>query len=155
MVVLDQHTGRVVAMVGGFDWASSQFNRATQARRQVGSSIKPFIYGAAIAAGRTVVDVMVDGPQAVPTATGIRSPSNYDNKFVGAVTIKTPSPKSLKTISVEFVVAVGVDRIIEIMRGFGITSAIPRHVSRPWARQTSRCSKWPRAMPVLPSVAAE
>ncbi|MBP9086487.1 MAG: PBP1A family penicillin-binding protein [Kofleriaceae bacterium] len=129
MVVLDQHTGRVVAMVGGFDWASSQFNRATQARRQVGSSIKPFIYGAAIAAGRTVVDVMVDGPQAVPTATGIWSPSNYDNKFVGAVTIQNALAQSLNTISVQFVVAVGVDRIIEIMRGFGITSAIPRHVS--------------------------
>ena len=129
MVVLDQQTGRVVAMVGGYDWASSQFNRATQARRQVGSSIKPFIYGAAIAAGRTVVDVMVDGPQAVPTATGIWSPSNYDNKFVGSVTIQNALAQSLNTISVQFVVAVGVDRIIEVMRGFGITSAIPRHVS--------------------------
>lgn len=129
MVVIEQHTGRVVAMVGGYDWASSQFNRVTQARRQVGSSIKPFIYGSALAAGRTVVDVMVDGPQSVPTATGMWSPSNYDNKFVGPVTIQNALAQSLNTISVQFVVQVGVDRIIEVMRGFGITSAIPRHVS--------------------------
>jgi penicillin-binding protein 1A len=129
MVVMEQHTGRVVAMVGGYDWASSQFNRATQARRQVGSSIKPFIYGSAIAAGRTVVDVMVDGPQSVPTATGMWSPSNYDNKFVGPVTIQNALAQSLNTISVQFVVALGVDRIIEVMRGFGITSPLQRHVS--------------------------
>src|SRR6185436_9702943 len=62
MVVMEPHTGRVLAMVGGYDWTTSQFDRVTQARRQVGSSIKPFIYAAALEAGRTPVDHLRDGP---------------------------------------------------------------------------------------------
>ena len=65
MVVMEPSTGRVLAMVGGYDWTASQFNRATQAKRQVGSSIKPFIYAAALEAGKTPVDRMTDGPFSV------------------------------------------------------------------------------------------
>jgi penicillin-binding protein 1A len=122
-------SGRVVAMVGGYDWASSQYNRVTQARRQIGSAIKPFIYAAALADGRTQVDRLHDGPVAVPTATGIWSPSNYDNKYSGSVTLRTALARSLNTIAVQLLVQVGLDRVIEVMRGFGLHSPIPRHVS--------------------------
>ncbi len=129
MVVLEPSTGRVVALVGGYDWTTSQFDRVTQARRQVGSSIKPFIYAAAIEAGRTPVDRMHDGPYTVQTATGMWTPANYDNRYMGSVTLMTALAYSLNTISVQLSVQVGLDRLIEILRGFGIQSPIPRHIS--------------------------
>ena len=129
LVAMEPHTGRVVAMVGGYDWNSSQLNRATQAHRQVGSAIKPFIYGTAIAAGHTELDRFDDYPVAVPTATGIWSPSNYDGQYAGWVTIRTAIARSLNTISVQLLLDVGLDRVIDTLRGFGIVSTIPRHVS--------------------------
>ncbi|MBV8763211.1 MAG: PBP1A family penicillin-binding protein [Deltaproteobacteria bacterium] len=129
MIVMDPHTGRVLALVGGYDWTASQFDRATQAHRQVGSSIKPFIYSAYLESGRTPVEHMHDGPFSVTTATGVWTPANYDNKYMGDVTLMTALAFSLNTISVQIAVQVGLDRIIEIMRGFGITSPIPRHIS--------------------------
>ncbi|HEU4729215.1 MAG TPA: penicillin-binding transpeptidase domain-containing protein, partial [Kofleriaceae bacterium] len=128
-IAMEPGTGRVLALVGGYDWTASQFDRATQARRQVGSSIKPFIYSAALEAGKTPVDHLVDGPFSVTTATGVWTPANYDNKYLGDVTLMTALAFSLNTISVQLAVSVGLDRIIEIMRGFGITSPIPRHIS--------------------------
>lgn len=129
MVVMEPSTGRVLALVGGYDWTSSQFNRATQAKRQVGSSIKPFIYASAIEAGRAVTDRLTDGPYSVQTATGTWTPANYDNKYMGTVTLMTALAYSLNTISVQLVVQVGLDRLIEVLRGFGIVSPIPRHIS--------------------------
>ncbi|HMG52876.1 MAG TPA: PBP1A family penicillin-binding protein [Kofleriaceae bacterium] len=128
-IVMEPTTGRVLALVGGYDWTASQFDRATQAKRQVGSSIKPFIYAAALEAGKTPVDRMTDGPFSVTTATGVWTPANYDNKYMGDVTLMTALAFSLNTISVQLAVQVGLDRIIEIIRGFGITSPIPRHIS--------------------------
>ncbi len=129
LVAIEPRTGRVVALVGGYDWMASQFDRVTQAKRQVGSSIKPWIYAAGIEAGKTPVDTMRDGPFAVPTATGMWMPANYDDRYMGNVTLMTALAYSLNTISVQLAVQVGLDRIIEIMRGFGIHSAIPRHIS--------------------------
>lgn len=129
LIAIDPHTGRVLALVGGYDWTSSQFDRATQAHRQVGSSIKPFIYGSFLEAGRTPVEHMHDGPFSVTTATGVWTPANYDNKYMGDVTLMTALAFSLNTISVQIAVQIGLDRIIEVMRGFGITSPIPRHIS--------------------------
>jgi penicillin-binding protein 1A len=128
-IVMEPTTGRVLALVGGYDWTTSQFDRATQAKRQVGSSIKPFIYSAALEAGKTPVDHLVDGPFSVTTATGVWTPANYDNKYLGDVTLMTALAYSLNTISVQLAVSVGLDRIIEILRGYGVTSPIPRHIS--------------------------
>jgi penicillin-binding protein 1A len=129
MVVIEPSTGRVRAVVGGYDWTGSQFNRATQAKRQVGSSIKPFIYASALEAGKTPVDKLTDGPFSVTTATGVWTPANYDNKYMGTVTLMTALAYSLNTISVQLVVGFGLDRLIEVLRGFGVTSPIPRHIS--------------------------
>ncbi len=129
MVVIEIPSGRVVASVGGYDWTTSQFDRVTQAKRQVGSSIKPFIYAGAIEAGRTPVDHMHDGPYSVTTATGVWTPANFDNKYLGDVTLMTALAYSLNTISVQLAVQIGLDRIIEILRGFGVSSEIPRHIS--------------------------
>jgi penicillin-binding protein 1A len=119
----------VVAMVGGYDYVHSQFNRTTQANRQIGSAIKPFIYAAALQKGRTHLDVMYDKPVAVRTLTGVWAPGNYDNKYIGPVTVRTALAKSLNTIAVQLLLEIGVDGLIELMRGLGIDSPIPRHVS--------------------------
>jgi penicillin-binding protein 1A len=129
LVAIEPSTGRIRALVGGYDWLDNKFDRATQGKRQVGSSIKPFIYGSAIAEGYTVVQRVLDGPVAVPTATGVWMPSNYDNRYSGFVTLRTALAKSLNTISVRLMLDVGVDRVIDVMRGFGITNDIPRHIS--------------------------
>ncbi|MCA9674979.1 MAG: PBP1A family penicillin-binding protein, partial [Myxococcales bacterium] len=129
LVAIEPATGKVRAMVGGYDWAESQYNRATQAHRQIGSAIKPFIYSTAIAAGHTSVDPIYDGPVYVPTASGVWSPSNYDNHYLGWTTIRNALAKSLNTVSVQLVMDVGLDRVIEVLRGFGIASPLPRHIS--------------------------
>ncbi len=129
LIALEPATGKVRAMVGGYDWESSQYNRVTQARRQIGSAIKPFIYATAIAAGHTSVDRVYDGPVYVPTATGVWSPSNYDGKYKGWTTLRTALAKSLNTVAVQLVVEVGLDRVIEVMRAFGIVSPFQRHIS--------------------------
>jgi penicillin-binding protein 1A len=129
LVAIEPATGKVRALVGGYDWGQSQYNRVTQANRQIGSAIKPFIYAAAIEAGRTPVDRMYDGPVYVPTATGVWSPSNYDGKFTGATTLRNALAKSLNTISVQLVVDIGLDRVIELMRALGVQSKFQRHIS--------------------------
>lgn len=129
IVVIEPSTGRILALVGGYDWTTSQFDRATSARRQVGSAIKPFIYAAALEAGRTAVDTVYDGPISIPTATGVWTPGNYDDRYRGSMTLLTALALSVNTISVQLAQSVGISRIIDVMRGFGITSPIPRHIS--------------------------
>src|SRR5678815_3716656 len=125
---MDPHTGRVEAMVGGYDFVASQFNRATQAHRQIGSAIKPFIYSTALANGATTTDIYEDAPIAVQTAAGVWMPQNYDNKFAGRVTLRTALARSLNTVSVRLVLKTGVDRVVDMMRTLGITSPITRHI---------------------------
>ena len=80
-------------------------------------------------AGKTPVDRLIDGPYSVQTATGTWTPANFGNQYFGDVTLMSALAFSLNTISVQLAVQVGLDRIIEIMRGYGITSPIPRHIS--------------------------
>lgn len=129
LIAIEPSTGRIRALVGGYDWLDNKFDRATQGKRQVGSSIKPFIYGSAVAEGHTVVERVLDGPVLVPTATGLWSPSNYDNRYNGMLPLRNALAKSLNTVSVRLLLDVGVDRLIDVMRGFGITDDIPRHIS--------------------------
>jgi penicillin-binding protein 1A len=115
--------------VGGYDYDLSQFNRATQAKRQAGSSIKPYIYSAALEHGFTEVSTVLDAPVAVHTAAGIWSPHNYKPEFLGPVTLRLALQKSLNTVSVRLVEAIGVDKVIEQIRKFGIVAQIVRHPS--------------------------
>jgi penicillin-binding protein 1A len=129
LVALDPLNGHLTAMVGGYDYDLSQFNRATQAKRQAGSSIKPYIYSAALEHGFTEVSTVVDGPVSVHTAAGIWSPHNYKPEFLGPVTLRVALQKSLNTVSVRLVEAIGVDKVIEQIRKYGITAQIVRHPS--------------------------
>jgi len=129
LVAIDPATGDVVSMVGGYDYRLSVFNRATQARRQTGSSIKPFIYAAALEAGYTPLSIVVDAPVAVRTLTGVWTPSNYKAEFLGPMTLKTALAKSINTVSVRLVAGMGVEPVIKMMRRLGVRGEIPRHIS--------------------------
>jgi penicillin-binding protein 1A len=129
LVAIDPSTGYLTAMVGGYDYDLSQYNRATQAHRQAGSSIKPYIYSAALEHGYTEVTIVPDAPVSIKTAAGVWSPHNYKPEFLGPVTLRTALQKSLNTVSVRLVAAIGVDKIIEQIRKFGISAPIVRHPS--------------------------
>ena len=129
LLSVDPHTGHVKAMVGGYDYQLSQFNRAVQAKRQIGSAIKPFIYGAAMDKGLTELQIIHDAPVVFKTASGSWSPRNYDGGYNGAMTLKMAIAKSINTVSAQVVSRVGVDYVIDFMRRVGIKSQVPRHIS--------------------------
>ena len=129
LVAVDPSNGHLTAMVGGYDYDTSQFNRATQARRQAGSSIKPYIYSAALENGYTEMSIVPDAPVSIKTAAGWWTPHNYKPKYLGPVTLRTALQHSLNTVSVRLVAALGVDKVIEQIRKFGITAPIVRHPS--------------------------
>ncbi len=130
LVAVEPKTGHLKAMVGGYDYFQSQFNRATQARRQIGSAVKPFIYSAALDRGVVnVLSIVHDKPVSFQTSSGTWSPHNYKNEFLGAVTLKTALAKSLNTVAAQLLAQIGVDNEIEWMRTLGLTSPIPRSMS--------------------------
>jgi penicillin-binding protein 1A len=129
LIGIDLPTGELRSMVGGYDYSDSQFNRAVQAKRQIGSAIKPFIYGAALAKNYHELSVLVDHPVSFKTAAGTWSPHNYKREFKGPMTLKMAIAHSINTISAQLVASLGVDSVIEFMRGMGISSPIPRHIS--------------------------
>jgi penicillin-binding protein 1A len=129
LVAVDPTTGHLTAMVGGYDYDLSQYNRATQAHRQAGSSIKPYIYSAALEHGYTEVSIVPDAPVSIKTAAGVWTPHNYKPEYLGPVTLRTALQKSLNTVSVRLVAGIGVDKIIEQIRKFGISAPIVRHPS--------------------------
>ncbi len=129
LVALDPHTGRLVAEVGGYDFGASQFNRATQAHRQIGSAIKPFVYAAAIDHGMTPVTIKWDAPVKFKTASGVWAPHNYKPEYLGPVTLRTALAKSINTVSAQLVAQMGVDKVVDVMRALGITSPLPHALS--------------------------
>jgi penicillin-binding protein 1A len=129
LVALDPNTGKLLAMVGGYDYRTSQFNRATQARRQIGSAIKPFIYAAAIDEGMTPLTIKWDAPVKFKTASGIWAPHNYKPEYLGPLTLRMALAKSINTISAQLVAQMGVDKVVDMMRNLGITSPLPHSLS--------------------------
>ncbi|MBS1126781.1 MAG: penicillin-binding protein 1 [Nitrospirae bacterium] len=126
LVAIDIRTGQIRAMVGGFDFWQTQFNRATQALRQPGSAFKPFVYATAIEEGMTAKSVINDAPISFQgSRPGQRwSPKNYDGKYHGAVTLKTALAKSLNTATVRLAAHLGVDTIIATAQKMGIRSPL-------------------------------
>jgi penicillin-binding protein 1A len=123
-------TGYVLAMVGGYDFGRSQFNRAVQALRQPGSAFKPIIYAAGIEAGMTPATVIVDAPMVV-TLTGKESwrPENYSQKFYGPTTLRTALTHSRNVVTVKLLEKIGVLRALACARRLGITSPLAPYLS--------------------------
>ncbi|MBN2364366.1 PBP1A family penicillin-binding protein [candidate division WOR-3 bacterium] len=125
LVCIQAGTGEVLAIVGGRDFEESEFNRATQARRQVGSSFKPFVYLAAIDNGFTLGDVMLDAPLAIDLGGGKQyRPQNYDLKYEGFMTLRTALAKSRNVIAVKLLRHVGASTVISYARLLGIKSQL-------------------------------
>ena len=121
MVVLDPHTGRIFAMVGGFSYSRSKFNRATQAYRQPGSTIKPFVYLTAIENGYTPSSVILDAPVVLEKADGeLWRPENYDNAFAGEITLRRALEKSKNNPTIRIAKDIGVRTFLKNALKFGV-----------------------------------
>lgn len=125
MMAVNNANGEIVAMVGGRDFALSQFNRATQAERQVGSSFKPYVYTTAIEAGAKPTDIIVDGPTTFWTASGPYSPHNYEADYKGPMTLLNAFAESRNIPALKLADRYGIRKVIATARRFGITSPLP------------------------------
>ena len=131
LVALDPHTGRVLAMTGGFSKNLSEFNRATQAMRQPGSAFKPFVYLAALDAGFTPASIVLDAPFAIDQGPGIRRwrPTNYNRKFYGPTSLRVGIEKSRNLMTVRLASNIGMETVARYAERFGIVDRMPPMLS--------------------------
>ncbi len=124
-VVLENDTGRVVALVGGYDVGLEGFVRATQARRQPGSSFKPYVYAAKLLRGGSQLDPVLDAPLALPAGGGkIWSPKNYTGTFSGFVPMRQAMSQSLNTVAVRMTLEVGPEEVARVAQTMGVRSPL-------------------------------
>jgi len=131
MVVEDPWTGRVLAMVGGFSFDQSQFNRATQALRQPGSSFKPFVYAAALDNGYTPSTIVLDAPLEIDQGPGVGvwRPENYEGGFNGPSTLRYGIEHSRNVMTVRLAQDIGMPLIAEYAKRFGVYDDLPPYLS--------------------------
>ncbi|MDX1923391.1 MAG: penicillin-binding protein 1A [Alphaproteobacteria bacterium] len=130
-VAVDPHTGRVLALVGGFSARLSSFNRATQAMRQEGSSFKPFVYLAALDNGFTPSSLINDAPLQASQGAGmpIWEPQNFDGDYMGVMTMRRALEKSRNIVTVRLAQQIGMEKVIEYAKKFGIVDDMPPYLS--------------------------
>jgi len=129
LLSVEPSTGQVKAMVGGFDFALSEFNRATQARRQPGSAFKPFVYAAALDNGYTPASVILDAPIQYVDHVSVWRPQNYSRRFYGPTTLRRALEKSRNVVTVRVVQDLGVDTVVDYVKRFGFSNKIGRNLS--------------------------
>jgi penicillin-binding protein 1A len=131
IVALDPHTGRVLAMSGGFSFAASEFDRATQAERQPGSAFKPFVYLAALAKGFSPTTIILDAPIVIDQGDrlGKWKPTNYSSRFYGPSTMRLGIEKSRNLMTVRLARTIGMDTVADFAERFGITAHMPKMLS--------------------------
>ena len=131
LVAFDLEKAGILAMVGGVDYAQSQFNRAIYARRQSGSAIKPFIYAAAIDKGLTPASIIFDSPVTYKAGADeeMWQPKNYENRFYGATTLRTGLVLSRNVVTIKILNEIGLDYAISYIRRFDMLSELPRNLS--------------------------
>ena len=128
LMAVDNGTGEVLAMVGGRDFNLSQFNRATQAERQTGSSFKPYVYTAAIEEGATPDERIADTPVTFQTAGGPYTPHDYESNYLGVITLEKAFAESRNIPALRLAERVGMKKVIEVAHRFGITRDIPPYL---------------------------
>jgi len=125
IIILQNSTGEIKAMVGGYDFESSEFNRATQALRQVGSTFKPVVYSTAFEKGMTPDSTVLDAPISFRDTLGrVWAPGNYDGKFKGTITIRQALTESRNIPTIKIASLIGIKNVIVMARRFGITSPL-------------------------------
>ncbi len=131
MAVMDPHTGKVLALVGGFSFAKSQFNRATQAYRQTGSTFKPFVYLTALELGYSPTDLILDAPFVLDQGEGMPKwkPVNFSKKFYGLMTLRRGVELSKNLMTVRLAQDIGMKKIIDMSRRVGVNDHLPPYLS--------------------------
>jgi penicillin-binding protein 1A len=129
VVVLEAATGYVKALIGGADFARTEFNRALHARRQPGSAFKPFVYLGALEAGRAPTELLDDSPVRYVSAGKVWAPENYDGKFRGPVTIQQALEESINVPTIRLLEQLGVNPVIDAARRAGIQSPLPHDLT--------------------------
>ena len=129
MLVLDNHTGQVKAMVGGWDFQRSKFNRAVQAFRQLGSTFKPIVYTAAIDRGFTAASLIVDAPVVYPAGNNQTwTPQNYDHTFLGPVTLRFALEESRNIPAIKMMDELGAKSVLDYAKRFGFGEDFPPYL---------------------------
>lgn len=131
IVALDPHTGRVLALSGGYDYSSSEFNRVTQAARQPGSAFKPFVYLTALEKGYTPATRILDAPFVLDQGPGLGKwkPSNYAKKFYGPSPMRLGIEKSRNLMTVRLARAIGMEAVADTAQRFNIAENLPQQLS--------------------------
>lgn len=131
MVVIDPHTGRVLGLVGGFSFDKSEFNRATQAKRQPGSAFKPLVYLTALDNGFTPASLILDAPFVIDQGgdQGLWKPDNYTKEFYGPAPLRTGIEQSRNLMTVRLAQAVGMDKVSEMAKRLGVVDNMPEVLS--------------------------
>lgn len=131
LLAIDNRTGHILAMVGGVNFVRSQFNRATQAQRQIGSLFKPFVYAAAIDRGYTAESILDDSPASFVAGPNqpLYEPRNYDRTFKGPISLRDALAQSRNVPVIRLMDALGPPQVINYARRMGITSPLPEYLS--------------------------
>jgi penicillin-binding protein 1A len=131
LLSLDVASGDVLAMVGGYDFRRSEFNRAVQARRQPGSAFKPFVYAAAIEAGYTQASFVLDTPNLLwdPSSQSTWRPHNYGRRFLGWLTLRRALAKSVNNATIQLARRVGIEPVVAMARRLGVRSRLSQNFS--------------------------
>jgi len=151
MLAIDNPTGEIKAMVGGYSFEDSKFNRATQAYRQVGSSFKVYVYADALEKGATPFDTILDAPMTVMSGGVPYSPHNYDEKFEGNITLRRALAGSRNVPAVKLAEKVGISSVVDVTRRFGITTALPPYLPLALGAADMKLSEHVSAFTVFPN----
>ena len=128
LLAIDNSTGEIKAMIGGYSFEDSKFNRATQAVRQVGSSFKVYVYADALERGSTPFDTIVDTPFTTISGGQSYSPHNYDEKFEGTITLRRALAGSRNVPAVKLAEKIGISTVVDMAKRFGITTPLPPYL---------------------------
>lgn len=128
LVAIDNASGEIKAMVGGYSFEDSKFNRATQAFRQVGSSFKIYVYADAIEKGSTPFDTILDAPFTTVSGGQAYSPRNYDERFEGVITLRRALAGSRNIPAVKLAEKIGINTVVDMTRRFGVTASLPPYL---------------------------
>ncbi len=131
IIVLDPYTGDILALSGGYSFKKSEFNRATQAKRQPGSAFKPIVYLAALNEGYSPATLILDAPYVVDQGPGLPKwkPSNYTDEFYGLTTMRTGIEKSRNLMTVRLANRIGMNKILSMANNFGINEGLDENLS--------------------------
>jgi penicillin-binding protein 1A len=151
MIAIDNPTGEIKAMVGGYSFEDSKFNRATQAYRQVGSSFKVYVYSAAVEKGSSPFDTIVDTPFTTMSGGQPYSPHNYDEKYEGTITLRRALAGSRNVPAVKLTEKIGINSVVDMTRRFGITTPLPPYLPLALGAADMKLSEHVSAFTVFPN----